>query len=168
MRPNDAGIMKPRITANVTVVDGQGPVPVYKNRVPTGQFLDGPDFPGMYISQERVVTQLQSALKARGRVLVRVGLHKPEAPAGQGNPWGLTGPSEQDAQIARQFLATRTVDNAIPVAAPVPQAPVYAQSAPVYAPQPAAPTPQSYPVPAAPPALPQPGSAPAGVNPFAR
>lgn len=171
--------MVERMTVDVTVVDGVGPVQLFSNRQATGQFLEGPDFPGVYFSQGRIVNQLRKALESGGKVLGRPGLYKEGQPAGQGNPWGLVDPTEQDAQIARQFLANRTVTAAIPapqatpLAGPVAQ-PVYAQQTPQPAPQPvyAQPpqVPAAAPQPAAPPVaqpLPQPGSAPAGANPFA-
>lgn len=134
-----------RITADVTVVDGLGPVPLWKNRVQTGAFLDGPDFTGVYFSQNRIVKQLASAIPA-GMVLARVGLYKEGQPQGEGNPWGLVDPTEEDKQMARNFLATRTV-NGLSAPAPVaqPQAayvpPVAPQPTPAYVPAPA-PVPQ--------------------------
>lgn len=178
---HNPGQFKDRMMVDVVVVDGGGPVPVFKNRQHTGQFLEGTDFPGTYMSQSRIVNQLREALASGGKVLARVGLYKEGQPQGVGNPWGLVDPTEQDAQIARQFLATRTVSAAIPQpAAPVPAsqaaqfpaAPVaYAQpqpqtAQPVYAQPPQVPAP----APAAPPVaqpIPQPGSAPVGANPFA-
>jgi hypothetical protein len=167
------GKMDDRITANISVVDGLGPVPVWANRVQTGQFLDGPDFTGVYISQSRVVQQLTPSIPS-GMVLARVGLYKEGQPQGQGNPWGLVDPTDEDRQTARNFLANRTVAaSSAPAAAPHTASPVYspplapqAQTAPVYAPQPVAQQmpPQAPPTPVQ---LPTPGSAPAGVNPFA-
>ena len=45
------GKMVERVTANVTVVDGLGPIPIVKGNPPqpTGQTLPGPDFTGMWI-----------------------------------------------------------------------------------------------------------------------
>lgn len=153
------GDTQEQITADVTVVDGLGPVPLFKNRQPTGQTLPGPDFPGMWITQDRIVKQLADALKSRGMVLGRIDTRQPGTMAVKGNPWGLIDPTEADIQTARNFLATRTVSAALPPAvAPVQQAALVA-----------APTaqPAAVQVPAAPPAVPVPGSAPAGVNPFA-
>src|SRR5690348_9840514 len=187
---NNPGKFKDRMMVDVLVVDGAGPIPVFKQRQHTGQYLEGTDFPGTYMSQSRIVNQLREALATGGKVLGRVGLYKEGEPQGQGNPWGLVDPTEQDAQLARQFLANRTVASAIPaqqappapgLAGPVAQ-PVYAQQAPapaVYAQPQQAPTAPVYAAPqvpaqAAPPSsppvaqpLPAPGSAPAGVNPFA-
>lgn len=157
------GDTQEQITADVTVVDGLGPVPLFKNRQPTGQTLPGPDFPGMWITQDRIVKQLADALKSRGMVLGRIDTRTPGTAAMKGNPWGLIDPTPDDVQTARNFLATRTVSAALPpTPAPVQAAPVYVQQAPTAAPQPAA-----VQVPAAPPAVPAVGSAPAGVNPFA-
>lgn len=110
-----------RITADVTVVDGLGPVPLWKDRVQTGAFLDGPDFTGVYFGQTRVVKQLASSIPS-GMVLARIGLYKEGQPQGQGNPWGLVDPTEEDKQIARNFLANRTVSGlSAPAPAPVAQ-----------------------------------------------
>lgn len=150
------GDMKDQITADVTVVDGLGPVNLFKQRQFTGQTLPGPDFPNSWLDAQVVVVQLQDALKSGGMVLGRIDTKTPGTMAVKGNPWGIIAPTEEDKQIARNFLATRTVAAA---AAPV------AQPVPVYAPQPvvaAAPV-----APPAPVQLPAPGSAPAGVNPFA-
>jgi hypothetical protein len=167
------GEMKPRITADVTVVDGGGPVPLWSNYEHNGQFLDGPDFTGVYFGQQRIITQLADSLKSGVPVLARMGLRYPDRRQGQGNPWNLDAPTDADRATATQFLATRTVAATaapaqIPVPTPqaIPQPAPQAQAAPVYAPQPVA---QQMP-PQAPPApvqLPTPGSAPAGANPFA-
>ena len=175
MVPNEHGQLKPRLTVDITVVDGAGPLPMYEQRVHTGKFLDGPEFRGTYVSGQRLVVQLDDALKSGGMVLGRLGLYKEGKPQGQGNPWGIVEPTEEDKQIARQFLATRTVGAA--------QAPAAAQvQQPSYTPPPAnfptghsvqAPAVQYAPqtttaqAPPAAPSLPLPGSAPAGVNPFA-
>jgi len=185
---NNPGQFKDRMMVDVVVVDGAGPVPVFKNRQHTGQFLEGTDFPGTYMSQSRIVNQLREALASGGKVLARIGLYKEGQPQGQGNPWGLVDPTEQDAQIARQFLASRTVSAAIPQPAPVTQQAPAAYAQPQPQPQYAAPVAYAQPqpqtaqpvyaqppqvpaqVPTAPPVaqpLPQPGSAPVGANPFA-
>lgn len=176
-----------RITADVTVVDGLGPVPLWKDRVQTGAFLDGPDFAGVYFGQTRIVKQLTPSIPS-GMVLARIGLYKEGQPQGQGNPWGLVDPTEEDKQMARNFLATRTIGA---VAAPAPAPVAQPQAAPAYVPPAAnfptghavpAPQPQpAYAQPAAqaappvtqpqmftPPVQPQTPSAPVpGANPFA-
>lgn len=168
------GAMQEQMTVDVTVVDGGGPVPVWKNRQQTGQFLEGPDFPGMWISSEVIVKQLGDALNTGGMVLARVNVPNPAAPAGKGNAWGLVDPTEQDKQIARNFLANRTVNATSGPAPAQPQAQQYtpqAQAAPpaaqpqmftqpaqpVYSPPPAAPAPTA----------PQPTGYVPGANPFA-
>jgi hypothetical protein len=182
---NNPGQFRDRMMVDILVVDGAGPIPVFKQRQHTGQFLEGTDFPGTYMSQGRIINQLREALASGGKVLGRVGLYKEGQPQGQGNPWGLVDPTEQDAQLARQFLATRTVSAAIPqpapgLAGPVAQ-PVYTQQTPpapaayaqpqatqpVYAQPPQVPATVAPAAPPAPQPLPQPGSAPAGANPFA-
>lgn len=193
------GKMVERITADLTVVDGLGPVPLMKGNPPqpTGQYLDGPDFLGVWVQSSYLVSQLQ--LSGIGRtVLGIIDTKTPGTNPGKGNPYGITPASPEQKQQAMQFLAARTVGAAAaPAPAPQPQAaPAYpmqptAQPAPVYGAPVAAPNPfaaaapvtpqQAYPQPApaaaapspAPvsqavaPAVPVPGSAPAGVNPFA-
>lgn len=178
MVPNDKGQMKPRLTVDVTVVDGQGPVQKFARFVPTGVFLDGPDFPGTYVNGQRLVMQLDAALKSGGTVLARLGLYKEGQPQGQGNPWGLVDPTDADKQMARDFLAGRTVAaSAAPAAAPSPGQPVPASAiAHTYSQaQPAPGQPQQYAAPAPAYAQPQPAPAPTapqptgyvpGANPF--
>ena len=154
------GQMVDRITADVTVVDGQGAVPLYKQRVQTGQFLEGPDFPGTYFNGSRMTKQLFPSIPA-GMVLARIGLYKEGQPAGQGNPWGLVDPTEEDKQIARNFLANRTI-GAVQAPAAAPMSMQGVPHPPNVTPQYAAQAPaQQY----APPV--QPAPAP-GFNPFAQ
>jgi hypothetical protein len=172
--PNNLGApgsTQERVTADITVVDGLGPVPQMKGNppTPTGQMFQGPDFPGTYVQSEVIVKQLADAVTSRGLVLARIDTRQPGTQPMKGNPWGLIDPTEEDKQTARNFLATRTIGAA---SAPAPQqnaAPVYVQQTPVQAQILAqgAPAPAAYVPPAAPPQLPVPGSAPAGVNPFA-
>ena len=152
-RPNkqNPAQMDDRITADVTVVDGQGAVPLWSNRVQTGQFLEGPDFTGVYFGQSRIVKQLFPSIPS-GMVLARIGLYKEGQPAGQGNPWGLVDPTEEDKQIARNFLANRTIGAvSAPAAAPVAQMPAQ-QYAPVQPVQQVQHNPFAQPVATAPPA----------------
>lgn len=136
------GDTQEQITANVDVVDGLGPVPVVKGNPPTqtGQFLDGPSFTGMWITNEVVVTQLRDALTSGGAVLGRIDTKVPGTNPGKGNAWGIMEPSEEDKQIARNFLANRTV-GAAQAPAPAQTAavhPVQSQPAPVFPGQPQA------------------------------
>lgn len=134
------GDMQEQITANVTVVDGLGPVPQMKNgnQVVIGgqpQWIDGPEWNGMWISSEVIVKQLADALSTGGMVLGRVNTPNPNAAPGKGNAWGLVDPTEEDKQTARSFLASRMVGAAAaPAAQPVTQsAPVYVQQTPAQA-----------------------------------
>lgn len=166
--PNNLGApgsTQERVTADITVVDGLGPVPQMKGNppAPTGQMFQGPDFPGTYVQSEVIVKQLADALSSRGMVLARIDTRTPGTNPIKGNPWGLIDPTEADKQTARNFLANRTVSAAsAPAAAPV-QAPQVYQHPTGSAVQ----APAAYVPPATPPQLPAPGSAPAGVNPFA-
>lgn len=140
------GDMQEQVTADITVVDGQGPVPLFKNRAATGQTLPGPDFPGTYLSQQVIVTQLQDALRTHGMVLGRIDTKTPGTMAVRGNPWGIIAPTEEDKNIARAFLANRMVSGAsapAPVSQPVtpPVAAVAVATNPFAASAPAAQTP---------------------------
>lgn len=171
--PNNLGApgsTQERVTADILVVDGLGPVPQMKGNppTPTGQMFEGPEYRGVYVQSEVIVKQLAEALAGRTQVLAWIDTKTPGTQPMKGNPWGLINATENaDAvQTARNFLASRMVGAAqAPAAAPVQQ----------YAPQP---VPNATPVyqqqltnpvqaPPAAPSLPQPGSAPAGVNPFA-
>lgn len=120
------GQMQEIITADVTVVDGLGPVPDIKNNQPSGQWLEGPDFTGVWLSGQRVVDQLRSQIGTGQSVLGVIETYQPGQAPMKGNPWGiLTATPEQKAQ-ASQFLAARTVAAAAP---PAPAQPQY-QAAP--------------------------------------
>lgn len=160
-----------RITANITVVDGQGPVPVVKGNppTPTGQYLEGPDFTGVWLQSERVVTQLHDYVGTGRPVLGVIDTRNPGTDPKKGNPWGITAATPEQKQHAVNFLNSRTVGAAAapaPVPAAQPQyttAPAmqqYAQQANLYA-QPTAPpvaAPAAQPV-AAPVQAPAPGVA---------
>lgn len=100
-----------RITADVMTVDGKGQVQIFQRRMPTGQYLSGPEHRGVWIGQDRLVQQLRQdggrgALK--GMVLGTIDTWK-GGPAGKGNPWEIRPATEADKQMARDFLASRTV-----------------------------------------------------------
>lgn len=118
------GSTQQRVTADVTVVDGRGPVPVVKQGSPTGQTLEGPEFRGMWIQGEFITTQLAEALRSGGMVLGTVNTPKTNMPPGKGNAWGLTRATDADKQTARDFLAGRTIgatQEPAQVAPPAPQ-----------------------------------------------
>jgi len=111
----DPGKKADRLTATVTTVDGQGPVQVYAQKVPTGKFLEGPEHKGVWFSQDRIVRGVVGdtrSIAGRGPVLARIETFKPGKVAGLGNPWGLVDPTEADKQLARDFLANRLVAGA--------------------------------------------------------
>lgn len=154
-------VLVDRITADVSLVDGLGPVPVFKQRQATGQYLDGPDFTGMYLSGSRVVDQLRTFVGTGRAVLGVIDTRVPGTMAGQGNPWGLTAATDEQKAQARAYLANRSVaQTAPPTPAPVQQT----AAQPVPAPLPVT-TPSPAPVSA--PTVPAPGSALPGTNPFA-
>lgn len=145
-----------RVTANVTVVDGLGPVQVFAKRQPTDRWLDGPEHRGVWFNQDQLAAGLQDV---RGNllelVLARIDTLQPGTPAGQGNPWVFQDPSEEDKDVARKFLASQMVGGAAaptqPAAqTPPPAAPQY-QAAPPAPPSPFAGAPASTGVPSGPP-----------------
>lgn len=145
-----------RLTVDVTVVDGRGPVPLMKGNppTPTGATLDGPDFTGMWIDSEYIVSQLSPMVGTGIPVLGIIDTKTPGTNPGKGNPWGIIAATPEQKQAAINFLNTRAVGGA---AAPAPVAHQATPQAAAAAPSPA-PTPQA--------ALPAPGSAPQGANPF--
>lgn len=173
------GQMKTRITADVTVLDGLGPVPLMKGNPPqpTGQTVPGPDFTGVWIESSRVVSQLEEFVGTGRPVLGVISLRDTSRGPGKGNPWSLEQATPEQRAQAVNFLNSRAIGGAaqpapapqVQVMAAHPQSPAHAypvQGAPAYAAQ-AAPTPAAAPAAAPVPAVPQPGSAPAGANPFA-
>jgi hypothetical protein len=86
------GTFVDRFHVNVTVVDRD--VPGFNTR----------EFKGMYISGQRMTAQLEDALKTGGKVLGRLGLYKPNMPAGKGNPWGIQNPTDDERRQAVAFL----------------------------------------------------------------
>lgn len=122
---NPNGPKGDRVTANVTVVDGLGPVHVFSQRVKTDKTLEGPLHRGVWFNQDQIVEGLLQVdgVTLRKGVLMRIDTLKPGTMAGQGNPWVVTAATAQEKDTARQFLAAQMVNGAAPTAqAPVPQA----------------------------------------------
>lgn len=116
----DPGKKADRVTATVTTVDGLGKVQIYAQKAPQGKFLEGPEHKGVWFSQDRIVKGLvtdRQFITGQPPVLARIETYKPGKTAGLGNPWGLVAATDADKQIARDFLANRTVGAA---AAPAP------------------------------------------------
>lgn len=100
-----------RVTANVTVVDGKGPVQIYSQRVPSGKFLDGPLHRGVWFNQDQLSAGLQTPDGVlRKRVLCRIDTLKPGTPAGQGNPWTMTVTTAEEKSQAAKFLAEAIIN----------------------------------------------------------
>lgn len=96
-----------KITANVTVVDGQGPVQIFDKKVPTGRFLEGPMHRGVWFNQDQLVDGLQTPdRQLRKRVLCRIDTLTPGTSAGQGNPWTMIATTPAEKEMAAKFLAT--------------------------------------------------------------
>jgi hypothetical protein len=113
---NEPGKFADRITATVTTVDGgENRVQIFSYKAPTGKYLDGPVYKGVWFSQTRV---LEAVAKGRGagsvgkKTLGTLQTYKPGIPAGPGNPWGLVDPTPEQIQTAKDFLAGRTIAEA--------------------------------------------------------
>lgn len=109
-----------KVTADVTTVDGLGPVQLFANYSGTGRWVEGPMHRKVWFDQTQIVDGL---LQEDGRtlhkmVLMRVDTLNPGTRQGQGNPWTVTDPTEEDMQTARDFLAGRKVAQAAPPTAP--------------------------------------------------
>lgn len=117
---NPNGDKGDKITANVTVVDGQGPIQIYDRFTPTGRYLDGPTHYGVWFNQGQIVDALQSLDKKtlHKMVLMRVDTLKPGTQPGQGNPWVVSPATDAEKATARNFLASQMVGGA---SAPTPQ-----------------------------------------------
>ena len=147
--PDGTVQLQDRMTADVYVIDG-GEIPGF----------GGSDFPGMYISNDRLAKQIVPKLGTGLMALGRLSLLKPDQDPGAGNPWGLLDPTEEDKQKARAYIAAGNRQPGEPAFGSAPQ-----QQAP--APQPApvqqAPAPQGW---GAPPAQqPAPAANPWGQQP---
>ena len=120
MSSNPTGPKGDRITADVTTVDGLGPVEVFRNRNGLGIFLDGPLHRKVWFNQDQIVDGLKTpdGKSLRKMVLVRLDTLKPGQPQGQGNPWVMNPASDADKQTARDFLAGRKVAQAEAPSAP--------------------------------------------------
>lgn len=108
------GTTQDRMTTDVVVLDG-GPIafggrPEATPPVPHDKSAQVPHrTPGMYVSSAGLISQCREALTKRaqgqpGMVLGRLTTGNAKEP-GQNAPWLLTPPSEQDKQVARQYLA---------------------------------------------------------------
>lgn len=111
-RPKDNGQLEDLVTATVTVVDGEGDVQLCPSQVPSGIYVPGPVYPGVWFSQDRVVKAICPGRKLSSQMrLGRLNTFKP-GPAKKGNPWGLEAPTDADKQMARDFLAKQAMEQA--------------------------------------------------------
>lgn len=104
-QPN--GAKGDKITANVIVLDGLGPVKVYSQRVATGGTLDGPVYRKVWFNQDQIAEACQtpdgkSLLKL---VLCRIDTLRPGQMAGQGNPWVVLPATPEERKQAVQAYA---------------------------------------------------------------
>lgn len=106
------GSTQDRVTAKVTTLDGKGPVQIYSNKAPTGNYLEGPEHEGVWFSQDRIVRGLfpRRMFQPGVRVLARLETYKPGKGAGPGNPWGLVAATPAEKKQAAEFLANLTIN----------------------------------------------------------
>lgn len=106
------GSTQDRVTAKVTTLDGKGPVQIYSNKAPTGNYLEGPEHEGVWFSQDRIVRGLfpRRMFQPGVRVLARLETYKPGKGAGPGNPWGLVSATPAEKKQAAEFLANLTIN----------------------------------------------------------
>ncbi len=104
-QPN--GAKGDKITANVILLDGLGPVKAYSQRVATGAILEGPVYRKVWFNQDQVTEACQTpdGKSLRKLVLCRIDTLKPGLMAGQGNPWVVTPATPEERQQAIQAYA---------------------------------------------------------------
>lgn len=102
-----------KVTANVTVLDGQGPVQIFNRKVPTGRFLEGPMHRGVWFNQDQITDGLQTPEgHLRKRVLCRIETLQPGVPAGEGNPWTMVVTTPAEKETALRVLNEITIGGA--------------------------------------------------------
>lgn len=103
-----------KVTATVTVVDGSGDVELCPQQIPSGVRVPGPVYPGVWFSQKRIFEGVvnMKTKQPLPMVLGRLETYKPGRPAKEGNPWGIIAPTEEDKQVARDFLAKQAMEQA--------------------------------------------------------
>lgn len=109
-----------RVTADVTTLDGLGPVQIYSNRVPSGRYLDGPLHRKVWFNQDQLSAGLQTpdGKSLLSKVLCRIDTLRPGTPAGQGNPWVMTPATDEEKQQAIAELARLSIEGASAPTAP--------------------------------------------------
>lgn len=126
------GQMQERVTADVQVVDGAGPLPQFKNNQHTGQWLEGDSFTGCWFNGTRVVDQLREYIGTGRSVIGVIETYQPGQVPVKGNPWGIVTATEEQKNQARAYLANRQIGAAAaPAPSPTPQ-PQYQQAPPQY------------------------------------
>lgn len=114
--PDGSPATQDRMTANVTILDGgtihYGGQPEKMPPVPHSKSAEIPmEIKGMFISGVGLISQCRDALAKKitqGRPGMVLGRLTRGEDSGKGEPpWLLTPPTEDDKNIARQYLATR-------------------------------------------------------------
>ena len=108
---NDGKSVADKVTATVTVVDGEGDVFLCPQQIPSKTTVPGPVYDGVWFQQDRIVKAVCPGRKLKERMtLGRLETYKPGQPAKQGNPWGLLDPTPADIEMARAFLKSQQAD----------------------------------------------------------
>lgn len=100
-----------KVTANVTVLDGKGPIELHPHGDPSGEMLDGPVFRKVWFSQDQITEALQTPTgELRKRVLMRLDTLKPGTKARKGNPWVISAATPEEKKAAATALANLIVN----------------------------------------------------------
>lgn len=95
-----------KVTANVTIMDGKGPVQAFSEGEPTGIVLEGPMYRGVWFNQDQIADALQTPdRQPRKRVLCRLNTLKGEGRAKRGNPWIVIPATAEEKAAAAKLLA---------------------------------------------------------------
>jgi hypothetical protein len=124
---NPDGPKGDRVTATVTVVDGQGPLQVtdrFGRPIP-GQFIQGEVHRGVWFGQDQLAAGLttEDGKELVKMVLCRIDTLKPGTEPEQGNPWVMNAVTDEDRQTARDYLAGRRIAAASGPTAPAASTP---------------------------------------------
>lgn len=111
MNDEPNGAKGDKITANVTVLDGKGPIELHPHGDANGEMLDGPVFRKVWFTQDQIVEALQNVKgELRGRVLLRIDTLKPGTKARKGNPWVITACTPEEKKQAAAALANLIIN----------------------------------------------------------
>ena len=128
MASEPTGAKGDKITATVTLMDGQGSVQAFSEGDPTGLILEGPVYRGVWFNQDQITEGLQTPRgELRKRVLCRINTLKGEGRAKRGNPWIIIPATTEEKAAAAKLLAEGIVGAATqaPAASPFEKQPPF-------------------------------------------